>query len=104
MFLPGLARVASAPKNGVPVDINAEDGEVIVFGDLRVDRARFRIERGGTAVPLEPRAFVLLVLLIASQGRVLTKREILDRLWHDTAVTDNALTRIVAQLRKALGD
>jgi len=84
--------------------VTANESAVYRFGDVRVDRQRYRVERGGRAVPLEPRAFDLLVLLVESHGRVLTKKEILDRLWTDTAVTDNALTRIVAQLRKALGD
>ena len=74
------------------------------FGDVRVDVASFRVERDGRAVPLEPKAFDLLVLLLAADGRVVTKQEILESVWKDTAVTDNALTRIVAQLRRALGD
>ena len=75
-----------------------------LFDDVRVDVASFRVERGGRAVPLEPKAFDLLVLLLAADGRVVTKQEILESVWKDTAVTDNALTRIVAQLRRALGD
>jgi Tol biopolymer transport system component/DNA-binding winged helix-turn-helix (wHTH) protein len=74
------------------------------FDDVRVDVASFRVERNGEAVPLEPKAFDLLVLLLERQGQLVTKQEILDRVWRQTAVTDNALTRIVANLRKALGD
>jgi Tol biopolymer transport system component/DNA-binding winged helix-turn-helix (wHTH) protein len=81
-----------------------EDGEVHAFGDVVVDPERFTVTRGGRPVALEPKAFDLLILLIESQGRVVTKQEILDRVWGGTAVTDNSLTRIVAQLRKALGD
>src|SRR6185436_11673715 len=69
-----------------------------------VDVGSFRVERGATAVPLEPKAFDLLVLLLERAGQVVTKQEILDTVWRQTAVTDNALTRIVANLRKALGD
>src|SRR6185436_9143598 len=69
-----------------------------------VDVGSFRVERGATAVPLEPKAFDLLVLLLERAGQVVTKQEILDSVWRQTAVTDNALTRIVANLRKALGD
>jgi Tol biopolymer transport system component/DNA-binding winged helix-turn-helix (wHTH) protein len=74
------------------------------FDDVRVDAASFRVERGGQAVRLEPKAFDLLVLLLERQGQVVTKQEILDSVWRQTAVSDNALTRIVAHLRKALGD
>src|SRR6185436_1975043 len=69
-----------------------------------VDVGSFRVERGATAVPLEPKAFDLLVLLLERAGQVVTKQEILDTVWRQTAVTDNAMTRIVAHLRKALGD
>ena len=79
-------------------------GNRYVFGDLDVDAGRFRVERAGRPVVLEPKAFDLLILLIERHGQVLTKQEILDRIWTDTAVTDNALTRVVAQLRKAIGD
>jgi Tol biopolymer transport system component/DNA-binding winged helix-turn-helix (wHTH) protein len=74
------------------------------FDDVKVDVASFRVERAGQPVPLEPKAFDLLVLLIERQGQVVTKQEILDTVWRRTAVTDNALTRIVAHLRKALDD
>jgi Tol biopolymer transport system component/DNA-binding winged helix-turn-helix (wHTH) protein len=74
------------------------------FDDVRVDTAAFRVERGGEPVPLEPKAFDLLVLLIERQGQVVTKQEIQDAVWRQTAVSDNALTRIVAHLRKALDD
>ena len=79
-------------------------GNRYVFGDLDVDAGRFRVERDGRPVVLEPKAFDLLILLVECQGRVVTKQEILERIWTDTAVTDNALTRVVAQLRKAIGD
>lgn len=41
---------------------------------------------------------------MALPGHVFTKQEIFERLWADTAVTDHALTRVVAQLRRVLGD
>ena len=81
-----------------------QPGSRYTFGELRVDLAAFRVERAGTPIELEPKAFDLLVLLIQSRPHVVTKQEIFDRIWAGTAVTDNALTRVVAQLRKALGD
>src|SRR5258705_14017355 len=77
---------------------------LFLFDDVRVDTAGFRVERGGRALALEPKVFDLLVLLLERQGQVVTKQEILDAVWPRTAVTDNAMTRIVAHLRKALGD
>ena len=53
---------------------------------------------------MEPKALELLLFLAANAGRLVTKAEIQDAVWKGTFVTDNALTRLVAQIRKALGD
>ena len=79
-------------------------GEIYEFGDARVDVGRMAVTRAGEAVPLEPRAFDLLVYLIEHRERLVTKDELLDALWPGTFVTPNVLTRAVAQLRKGLGD
>lgn len=74
------------------------------FLDVEVDREAARATRAGRALPLEPKAFDLLLLLAANPGRVIEKQEIFERLWPDTVVTDNALARVVAHLRRELGD
>ena len=77
---------------------------VYEFGDLRVDVGRMAALRDGSAIPLEPKAFDVLVHLIEHRYRVVTKDELLDAVWTGTFVTPNVLTRAVAQIRKALGD
>ncbi len=79
-------------------------GEIYEFGDARVDVGRMTASRGGEAIPLEPKAFDVLVHLIEHRDRLVTKDELLDGLWPGTFVTPNVLTRAVAQLRKGLGD
>jgi len=74
------------------------------WDDFVVDLDGFRLERGGVPLALEPKAFNLLVLLMGRPGHVFTKQEIFEELWADTVVTDHALTRVVAQLRRVLGD
>ena len=74
------------------------------WDDFVLDLDGFRLERGGVPLALEPKAFNLLVLLMGRPGHVFTKQEIFERLWADTVVTDHALTRVVAQLRRVLGD
>jgi Tol biopolymer transport system component/DNA-binding winged helix-turn-helix (wHTH) protein len=71
---------------------------------LRVDPAGFRAALDGRPLDLEPKAFDVLVMLMSHAPRLVTKQEILDAIWKGTAVTDNALTRVVAQLRRAIGD
>src|SRR5690242_14583429 len=60
--------------------------------------------RDGTAIPLEPKAFDVLVHLIENRDRLVTKDELLEAVWPATFVTPNVLTPAVAQVRKALGD
>ncbi len=74
------------------------------WDDFVIDLDGFRLERGGVPLSLEPKAFNLLVLLMGRPGHVFTKQEIFEKLWSGTVVTDHALTRVVAQLRRVLGD
>jgi Tol biopolymer transport system component/DNA-binding winged helix-turn-helix (wHTH) protein len=80
------------------------DRSVYEFGDVKVDMGRMAAIRGGTAIPLEPKAFDVLVHLIEHRDRVVTRDELLDAVWAGTFVTPNVLSRAVAQIRKALGD
>jgi DNA-binding winged helix-turn-helix (wHTH) protein len=74
------------------------------FRDVEVDVPAVRVTRAGTPEPLTPKAFDLLLLLAANRGRVVEKDEILERVWRDVGVSDNALTRVVTDLRHNLGD
>jgi DNA-binding winged helix-turn-helix (wHTH) protein/energy-coupling factor transporter ATP-binding protein EcfA2 len=55
------------------------------------------------AVPLAPKAFDLLVVLVENHGRTVTKVQLMDLLWPEMAVEENNLTVNVSALRKALG-
>jgi Tol biopolymer transport system component/DNA-binding winged helix-turn-helix (wHTH) protein len=74
------------------------------FGDVVVDCANFRLEINGEIRSLTPRAFDLLIFFIEHRGRVIEKRELLEEVWRNTFVTDNALTKVIKELRRALGD
>ena len=74
------------------------------FGEFELDAVAFRVLRDGSEVPLEPKAVDLLLYLVQRPGELVAKEELFDSVWGGTAVTDNALTRVVAQLRRALGD
>jgi Tol biopolymer transport system component/DNA-binding winged helix-turn-helix (wHTH) protein len=69
-----------------------------------VDPAAFRVTKAGRPVPLEPKAFEVLLVLVENPGRLIEKRELLERVWPDTVVTESAMTRVIADLRRALGD
>src|SRR5262252_2545760 len=79
-------------------------GDVFEFAGFRLDLRRMGVWRHDERVPLEPKALDVLCHLIVNRDRLVTKDALLDSVWKDTFVTPNALTRAVAQLRKALGD
>ena len=74
------------------------------FGPFAVDRASYRIVRGDTVVPLTPKLLDLLLHLLDHAGELVTKEALLDAIWPDANVTDNALTQAISELRQALGD
>src|SRR5689334_15493622 len=74
------------------------------FDDVQVDLGTFRVLKAGAVLALEPKAFEVLVYLIQNRERLIEKNELIDAVWKETFVTPNAMTRVIGQLRKALGD
>ncbi len=75
------------------------------FGAFQLDIAhRLLTHDGGPVVPLTPKAFELLLVLVESEGRLLTKAELMNRMWPDSFVEEGNLTQTVSVLRKALGE
>ena len=75
------------------------------FGAFRLDTTRRLLTRAaGEAVPLTPKGFELLLLLVESEGRLLTKADLMNKMWPDSFVEEGNLTQTVSVLRKALGD
>lgn len=73
------------------------------FGDFVLDVSDRRLMRGAQPVHLMPKTFDVLVALVSRSGRLVTKRELLDRVWPQVFVDEGILT-VHAALRKALGD
>src|SRR4029077_7512897 len=74
------------------------------FGPFRLDPAERSLLRDGNAVPLTPKAFELLVLLVENRGHLLKKDELIERVWPNTFVEEANLAQNVSALRKALDD
>ena len=66
--------------------------------------ARRTLVRDGQELPLIPRCFDLLVLLIERRNEAVSRHDILDAVWSDVVVTDGALSQAVRILRRTLGD
>lgn len=74
------------------------------FGDVEVDTRRRRVVRAGAELALEPKAFAVLVELLRHVGNVIPRDALLDAVWGHRHVTPAVLNRIVAILRRELGD
>ena len=74
------------------------------FDGYTVDAHNFVVEKDGSLVTLTPRAFDVLLILLKNAGQVVEKRQMFEEIWKDTFVTDNALTKVVKELRHALAD
>ena len=74
------------------------------FGPFRLEVDKRLLVRAGEPVALVPKALETLLALIEHRDRVLTKDELLQRIWGDTVVEEGGLTRNISILRKALGE
>ncbi|HKP86132.1 MAG TPA: DPP IV N-terminal domain-containing protein [Blastocatellia bacterium] len=73
------------------------------FGLFRLDPANRLLLRDKESVPLKPKVFDTLLVLVEQSGRTLTKQELMEAIWPDTAVEENNLTQNISILRKVLG-
>src|SRR5262245_36647887 len=74
------------------------------FGDFTLDSDQRVLLRGGKLVPLTPKVFDTLQILVENQGRIVEKDELMRRLWPDTFVEEANITYNIQQLRKSLND
>jgi DNA-binding winged helix-turn-helix (wHTH) protein/TolB-like protein/Flp pilus assembly protein TadD len=74
------------------------------FGPFRVDKTKRRLLRDGEIVPLTPKAFDTLLVLIEHAGELVEKDELMERVWPGVVVEENNLTQNISALRKALGE
>ena len=77
---------------------------MIRFGSFQIDPRTWLLTDGSGPVDLSPRLVEILAFIVARGGEIVTKDELLERFWPDVHVTDNTLTRAVADIRKAIND
>ena len=73
------------------------------FGAFRLEPAERQLRRDGRPVPLTPKAFDTLQVLVGSGGRAVSKDELMNIVWHDANVADATLAQNIFAVRKALG-
>ncbi len=81
-----------------------ESRQIYQFEEFRLDAVKRQLLREGEVVPLYSKAFDLLLLLVESRGRDLTKDEILERIWPDQELEESNLTVNISAVRRALGE
>jgi len=74
------------------------------FGDFELSGAKRTLLKGGKTVPLNSKTFDLLQVLIENHGRVLSKDELLEKVWEGQFVEENNLSVQIAALRKVFGE
>jgi len=77
---------------------------IFAFDDCLLDDETFELRRAGQLVTVQPKVLDVLLYLVRNADRVVTRHELLDKVWGDVAVGDASLARAVREVRKALGD
>jgi len=74
------------------------------FGQFIIDCRQRELSRDGDVVPLEPQVFDLLALLVARQGAIVSRSELVDTVWGGRFVSDATIDSRIAAARRAIGD
>ncbi len=94
-----LARVAALLRRASPERVS----DTLAHAGIVLDRAAHRVTRAGRQITLGPTEYRLLEVLLESPGRVLSRDQLLDRVWGNTAEIDERTVDVhVGRLRKAL--
>ncbi len=86
------------------MSVSASQGgrELYEFGPFRVDPEKETLLRAGEPVPLTPKTFQILLVLVRHSKEVVTNDDLMKTVWPDTFVEEANLSRNIFMLRKAL--
>jgi DNA-binding winged helix-turn-helix (wHTH) protein len=82
---------------------NGEGNRYFEFGPFKLDPAHRLLTRRGKSIPLTPKAFDTLMVLVEHSGTLVGKEELIKSVWPETEVEEGNLTFNIHTLRKALG-
>ncbi len=77
---------------------------IYAFADFELDLALAELRQAGEACPVEPQVFALIALLVEHRERLVSREEILEKVWDGRIVSDSALTSRIKSARRVLGD
>lgn len=78
--------------------------DLILFAEFTLDLTRGCLLRGSEEIKLRPKSFAVLKHLVENNRRLVSKSELIDTVWPDTAVTDDSLVQCLIEVRRALGN
>jgi eukaryotic-like serine/threonine-protein kinase len=78
--------------------------ELYEFGPFRIDPEKEILLRSGEPIPLQPKTFQILLVLVRHNRELVTKDDLMKTVWPDTFVEETNLSRNIFMLRKALGE
>ena len=84
--------------------MSGNDKHFYEFGPFRLDPVKRRLMREGEVVPLTPKAFDTLFVLVQESGKTIEKDDLMNRVWPDAVVEENNLNQNITALRRSLGD
>ena len=76
----------------------------VSFGSFVLDLETRELRNSGTAVPLSPKAYQLLEVLVVNRPKALSKPALQEQLWPETFVVEKNLVNLIGEIRAALGD
>ena len=95
-----VARITTISRRAFAIE-----SPIIKIGTLEFDRGRREVRRNAVVIPLRPKEFVLLELLVTRKNRVVTKHQIVDCCWDEAKEPmSNVEESLVASLRRKLGE
>src|SRR5262252_10184889 len=77
---------------------------IFQFEDYTLDIARGCLRIAEREVELRPKSFDVLRYLVENAGRLVTKAELIDKIWPDVLVSEESLSRCISEVREAVGD
>ena len=77
---------------------------IYLLDGFEIDAAQLCLRRNGEEQHLRSKTFQVLLYLLEQRNRLVTKNELIERIWPDTSVTDNTLEQCLAEIRRVLGD
>ncbi|CAA9401271.1 MAG: Adenylate cyclase [uncultured Pyrinomonadaceae bacterium] len=83
---------------------NAKPVQFYEFDSFRLSAGEGVLLRGGKSLPLTPKAFETLLVLIENRGQIVSREAMMRRVWNDCYVEENCLTKNISTLRKVLGE